>query len=393
MKKVLFYFGCWLVASAVQAQLQVEIKPHKPELLVGEPLWVTVVIANHGAQEVRLAETPLWIAEGDRGFRRYSGSLGASFSSGTRIPAQGRDVMTRKVLLDWGAGAGNPQLALPRAGQYKIKVTAKPHRADEVASAVVELRVREPVGDDLAVWNVLSNLTARGPLDDVGRTPVEKWSQYYRGMHYGFFMQWRHEPWPEDLTEAMAKLVAEHPQSAYSPYLAYALWQHHAGQRLTGAKGAEYFTKLLGMTQAPVVVEEAMWERIRFESSAAAVARVAEQALQKFPQGNHRESFERALTRARATLDKPKVIHWTDVADELAKLGYDISLEGVDPAIGERIKREAFDAPLADYRAGKITADEMETEQARRYKALMTELVTPKPTDTTKPVITLLGPR
>jgi hypothetical protein len=391
MKHALLILGCWFAAGVASAQLQVTLQPQKTELLLGEPLWVTVVISNTGPQEVRLAESPLWIAEGDQGFRRHSGSPGASFSSGLRVPPQGRDITTRKVLLDWGAGGGRLQLALPRAGQYKIKVTAKPHAAGEVASEVVALTVREPVGEELVVWNVLVNLTARGPLDDAKRTPVEAWSKYYPTAHYGLFMQLRQEPWPEDFAEALTKVVAEHPQSVYSPYLAYALWRHHEGRTATRDKGREYFTKLIGMSQAPGVSEYAMWERIQFESSAAVVVSVAEQALQKFPQGAHRESFEGALAKARATLAKPKVVHWTDVADELDKLGYDVSLENVDPAIGERIKREAFDAPLADYRAGKLTAEELETEQARRYKALMMELVTPKQTDTTKPVITLLG--
>jgi hypothetical protein len=381
MKRVLLILGCWFVVSVASAQLQVTLTPQKTELLLGEPLWVTVVMANTGPQEVRLAESPLWIAEGDQGFRRHSGSPGASFSSGLRVPPQGRDITTRKVLLDWGTGGGKPQLALPRVGQYKIKVTAKPDAAGEVASEVVALTVREPVGEELVVWNVLANLTARGPLDDAKRTPVEAWSKDYPALHYGFFMQMRQEPWPEDFAEALAKVVTEHPQSVYSPYLAYALWRHHEGRTATRDKGREYFTKLIGMSQAVSVSESAMWERIQFESSASVVVSLAEQALQKFPQGAHRESFERSLARARAIVAKPKVVHWTDVADELDKLGYDISLEGVDPAIGERIKREAFDAPLADHRAGKLTAEELETEQARRYKALMMKLVTPKQAD------------
>lgn len=226
----------------------------KNEILLGEVVNLEFEFTNLSPTSVRIpvggvmaGNIQVLVAKKGGSFRKYFrsdwGRLDGEVNSLTLAPNQRQKVDSSNATILWNgkpdyshlnavaAEAASKQdnriltdYAFPEAGTYLVKATSC--LIDElrgcsipVESEPIEIRVHEPIGEDLEVWNQIRGNREIAML-----------------MQKGLFTSGK-ETEREQNTTLVEQIIVRHPNSVYSNYLKVNL----ANSRIRGAKRDEFY--------------------------------------------------------------------------------------------------------------------------------------------------------
>jgi tetratricopeptide (TPR) repeat protein len=371
-------------AAGDGATVQVELRPHKTDLLIGEPLFVLLRIRHIGSEDTTDGPVfywggigvtglyPVYISRDGQSWEIYDRGMELTATVGgfarPRLqPGQFFDInltitIMQRVLRRASLGEKRPsgerlaQLAFPDPGQYFIRALyGSAERA--IWTEPVSIAVRRPSGEDAEVWDRIQQSDL---YREFLQFPTDK----------GLITDPETSEKIDDPRLAeLAAIVAEHPDSVYSQYLALALGKHyHSGGRLADARqqAIRYFKLASEMKQVPAVREEAMlryggilFMDERYEES----RRVAEQALREFPDGRLRDNFQ---TLRDESINPPPINPLGDAEKKLRREGFDTSV--IDADTHQQLRMAVIEEVDAEVRAGKLPRRRREYELARRFE-------------------------
>jgi len=161
--------------SVAGPPLKVKVMSERDVYIIGETVKLAFELVNEGSEPITLLSRPdvmtgylkVWIAFDGREFNQYSNSSWGLFEgSGVKIQPGG-SIKSEATIL-WNnkpqisrLGEGNilTDYAFPEAGVYQMKAVAairdrsSPGTLIKIESEPIQIRVTQPVGDDLKVWN------------------------------------------------------------------------------------------------------------------------------------------------------------------------------------------------------------------------------------------------
>jgi len=170
------WFLMWASAgqSSVVAPLRASLEPKQSEWVLGVPVEFTASVTNVSSAPVQTYSnlSPLWvgisffISEDGSTFHAFDGpewDLGKTMDiiPGTITLKPGTNVRASFILLwngptDTTKQAPTDGFAFSHAGTYFVKVRASSHFGDLISN-VVRVAIRQPQGDDAAIWEVLKS--------------------------------------------------------------------------------------------------------------------------------------------------------------------------------------------------------------------------------------------
>lgn len=167
--EVLFFatFNVALSAHLFGNSLSVNISPHKTSIVLGEPLYITAHVENKESYPVSIIYGNSPSFDNGEGWGRVMISKDSPFFSrwsddirvlGKVAPVwiNSSDVFTNYYVVGangfWDNGI-TP--AFPESGKYWVRLEYVSMSGDVVASEPVEFEVKEPVGEEKAIWNRL----------------------------------------------------------------------------------------------------------------------------------------------------------------------------------------------------------------------------------------------
>lgn len=157
----------------------VRVSSEKSEYLPGEIVKLRFEIANEGKESVDLPHKPhvgtgylkVWISSDGEEYNVYNNSSwgllegsGVSIRPGDKFVSDAAVLWNNKPQISRpGEGKILTDYAFPRPGTYYIKAVASVPAAgysgelQKVASTPIRIRITEPSGDDLKVWNLIKD--------------------------------------------------------------------------------------------------------------------------------------------------------------------------------------------------------------------------------------------
>ena len=213
-------------------------KANKETFVLGEPVTVEFEFTNTGenpvligAQGVEVGSLKIFIARSQDGeYKEYFGS-GWGRKQGKEIllgPKQSHKYKEATIL--WNgkpnvshlnedaarrvlAGKITTEYAFPDAGVYFIKgLSYFGENATPIESEPLKVVIKEPVGDDLEVWNQIKGNREISYLIQKGAFDTEK------------------EAEKEQLTKQIEQIIVQYPNSVYSSYLKANLEKYKADE-------------------------------------------------------------------------------------------------------------------------------------------------------------------
>jgi hypothetical protein len=393
----------WALNVLAESPLTVSISAERDTYAVGEPVILRVTIENTSARKWILpldtGVARLWISREGGQFVAFDGDDTGLIPYPTRVPrldAGDRLVFSRRMLLTRANPLQSPHperwLAFPSAGTYLVKATC-----DGAVSETFQLRVRDPEGDDRKAWasivetdlEIYAELVQAPELTvaDEGLVTRAKERLQAQGRWHGEAQALVESQLAlRPRVERIAQVVSEHPDSVYSQYLALALAKHYRQRRykLPGSRRFDdpqvvelrqqeihYFKLASEMKQGPASLREEAMRHLAaelnhpFDGTIPEAVEVARRALREFPDGTHRDWFERFIEKH----TRPK---WVDPMDivgkELEAMGYDPEMADVSEAKIAEMTEYVHREPHRLRQEGKLTYEQMRAEQARRLK-------------------------
>jgi hypothetical protein len=178
---------------------------------------------------------------------------------------------------------------------------------------------------------------------------------------------------PEAL-ESFAKIMKDHTNSVYSPYLALSLARYYQPRR-ENSKVVQYAQYAAQTCTNAWLREEGLFLLLR-AADAATAKLAASKALADYPNGRYREKFQWIVNRPIGETDP-----FIAVQAELKNMGYDLDLITKNDDLFAKWFEAAIASTDTDFKDNKITASQMSAERAKRTKAFVLENL--KPTLTT----------
>jgi hypothetical protein len=359
----------WLRAGATNAQdgVVVSILSAKPEYLLGEPVVITYRAENRTDRAVAVSrDLRILVSQDGKGFFEYNANAtGDIYATGPSLPlhlnprqkTEGRFHLLYSSVPLFEDEPALLHLALPRSGVYFLRIML-----GTMSSNTLKIGIVEPVGVDADVWKKLRN------------------KSYLR------FLQMPQLGADRQVINALTSLVRDFPDSTYTPYLALALGKHYRQRRYTlpGSRRFDdpqvvelrqqeihYYKLASEMKQGPASLREEAMRHLAaelnhpFDGTIPEAVEVARRALREFPDGTHRDWFERFIEKH----TRPK---WVDPMDivgkELEAMGYDPEMADVSEAKIAEMTEYVHREPHRLRQEGKLTYEQMRAEQARRLK-------------------------
>lgn len=163
-------FPLWVVtvaaADAPAHNVFIEVQPHRPVVLVGEPVLVTAQVVNGGTgtatlihhnaptlDQHTLSVVDLQLGVDEEHFKGWSDRLRIVHRTSPRSLAAGTSITVDLVLL-FNAESG---LFADEPGRYWIRGRIWVHDIGEILSVPVAIDVRDPTGADRSHWQWLSD--------------------------------------------------------------------------------------------------------------------------------------------------------------------------------------------------------------------------------------------
>jgi hypothetical protein len=215
-----------------ESRAELLLWPSQTNLLIGEPLFLSAQLTNPSLLTVELpgqarlgdngvfANASVQISTNGTLFHDWSARTKAGFSLPSRVAPGGALIDTITILRD---DLGH--LAFPHEGTYWLRLSCRLQATNStrlIFSAAREIHVRLPSGEDIDVWTALATNRSFQNM-----SPPNKPSD------------------PLDVAQ-LGKLLNDHPQSAYAPYISFWLGKHYLNSReLETAR--RYLQQPLGM--------------------------------------------------------------------------------------------------------------------------------------------------
>ena len=145
----------------------------KESYMLGETVSLNLLLINKSNKPIRVPSLEngymhIWIASSDRNFREYRGSRWGLSEGGKGVKSG--ETFTSAITLLWNSKPPQyssvsenrlqTEYAFSEAGTYFIKATASiwdNNAKTAIESEPIQIVVKEPIGNDLEVWNLIKN--------------------------------------------------------------------------------------------------------------------------------------------------------------------------------------------------------------------------------------------
>ncbi len=194
----------------------------RQEYLLGEPVLFELRLRNIGKEPIKVVqltvtpdqyEAPLWISRNDEPFREFTPNVEIDKVLKRRVIPLGTGESLEYSYRVVGAPKNSLERAFPVATEYQVYADfplylAGAPRSVQIASNVVKVHVKDPIGEDAKVWEELN--------------------------HAAFLslLQVEHPYGKPDVPMKMAKILRSYPTSGYAPALRHALSKVYFHHRL-----------------------------------------------------------------------------------------------------------------------------------------------------------------
>lgn len=238
--------------AAPEPDERLTLSSPRRDYLLGEPVQLRLRFRNNSKKPIKTVqvfvganqgEGPLWIARNGDDFTQFPRWLGQPKRTRRVIPLEPGEELT----YDYRAVAEfTPELrlAFPKAGEYRVYAVYPlwlwgAQKTDNIASNAVDVRIKEPAGDDANVWQQLNDPPLLGLLQ----------TEYFN----------ERQP---DAPMKMAKLLRSHPASGYSPALRHALGKIYFRHRFgLPREDQERLAQTLGIANVETLADDRLEAR------------------------------------------------------------------------------------------------------------------------------------